>query len=175
MKILISLYVIFALVLFIYLLLPGYSFPNPPPGAVQSMEQADTETPLRRAYFTDFTRTEVVDYYQNQMSRSSFFSLPMPTLLLNYPPEDAQTLIRDQTRSVYLQEIVHPLRESVYVNGFIPKTAKDDIWYKGIHYQEKITIRFVPGSRVPRLIIGSFIIFSVALIYFETRNLTKYD
>ncbi|MGD0523216.1 MAG: hypothetical protein ABSA43_01515, partial [Candidatus Microgenomates bacterium] len=73
MKILISLYVIFALVLFIYLLLPGYSFPNPPPGAVQSMEQADTETPLRQAYFTDFTRTEVVDYYQNQMSRSSFF------------------------------------------------------------------------------------------------------
>ena len=36
---------------------------------------------------------------------------------LNYPPEDAQTLIRDQTQATFLEEIVHPMRESLFIAG----------------------------------------------------------
>jgi len=123
-----------------------FSFPNPPQDSVQSKEDADIESPLRRAYFTNYTREEVIAHYKNQ------FRMRPLTLELNYPPEDAQTLIRDQTRSVYLEELVHPFRESLYINGFVAQVAKDDIWYKGIHYQEKITVKYVPSSVVVRVI-----------------------
>ncbi|CAN5344013.1 hypothetical protein BH10PAT1_BH10PAT1_6380 [soil metagenome] len=139
-KVLYGLLVLFGIGLFVYILLPAPKFPNPPPGSVQSMEDADVESPLRRAYFTDYTREEVIAHYENQFRYRVF------TFTLNYPPENAQTLIRDQTRSQYLEELVHPFRESVYVNGFIAQKAQDEIWYKGIHYQEKITIKYVPSS-----------------------------
>lgn len=173
-KIILFLFLLLSVLFLGYLMLPGYSFPNPPPDAVQSMEGADTETPLRRSYFTDFTRAQVLYYYQNQINKSSFLNLPMPTLRLNYPPEDAQTLIRDQTHSVYLQEFVHPLRESVYVNGFRYE-SEDGTWYKGVHYYQKIIIRFVPSGYLPRLVVGFFIMLSIALLYREAKTITKYD
>src|SRR5689334_19212994 len=112
--------ILFGIGFMVYLFRPGpfADFPAPPPGAVQSKEDADIESPLRRAYFTNYTREEVIAHYQNQ------FRMRPLTLTLNYPPEDAQTLIRDQTRSVYLEELVHPFRESLYVNGFIAQVAK---------------------------------------------------
>lgn len=147
-----------------YALLPAPKFPAPPPNAVQSLEQADTETPLRRAYFTNYTREQVIDHYKNQ------FRFRLLTLELNYPPEDAQTLIRDQTRSTYLEELTHPLRESLYINGFVPRVAKDDIWYKGVHYEEKITVKYVPSSvyiRVPVAAVSLLSLFFVVKQYFK--------
>lgn len=145
-KIVFSLYIILSLLFLVYLFLPSPNFPNPPFDAYQSEEEADTETPLRRAYFTNFTREQVIDHYLNQFNRHS--------LRLNYPPEDAQTLIRDQTRSVYLEELVHPFRESLYINGFEPRVPKDDIWYKGVHYQAKITIRYSQSNKAIRLVVA---------------------
>lgn len=136
-----------AVVLLGYLLLyPNVEFPTPPLDSVQSMEMADTEAQYRRAYFTNYSREEVINHYRKQMDY-------LPTQRLNYPPEDAQTIIRDQTRSVYLEELTHPFRESVFINGFIASTAKDDIWYKGEHFDQKITIRFVPNNLIIRFII----------------------
>jgi hypothetical protein len=136
-------FIVLVSVFIVYLLLPSPEFPDPPPDAVQSQEEADTETPLRRAYFTNYTREEVLKHYQKQ--------LPWPTYRLNYPPEEAQTLIRDQTRSTFLEEIVRPFRESVFVNGFEPKDPKDDVWYKGVDYRQKIIIRFVPSNVLVRM------------------------
>ncbi|MEK7188852.1 MAG: hypothetical protein AAB685_03305 [Patescibacteria group bacterium] len=125
---------------------------------------ADTETPYRRAYFTNFSREEVISHYQREFSKISF-GIQLPALRLNYPPEDSQTLIRDQTRSTFLEEIVHPLRESLFINGFKPKFAKDEIWYKGVHYEQKITVKYVPSSLYIRLlvfvgilIVGKFVV-----------------
>lgn len=134
-----------------YLLLPTPSFPLQPSDSVQSVENADTETSLRRAYFTNFSRKEVLEHYQRQFEHSSLLGIPIPTYRLNYPPEDAQTLIRDQTRSTFLEEVVHPFRESFFVNGFKPSLAKDEIWYKGVHYEQKITVRYVPSSPFVRI------------------------
>jgi hypothetical protein len=166
---------LFSILLCGYLLLPSYVFPKPLPGSVRSLEGADQETPLRTSYFTDYLRPQVLDYYQNQFARSSFLNLPMPTLRLNYPPEDAQTLIRDQTHSVYLQEIVHPLRESLFVNGFTYQIQNNTIEYKGGVYQEIVTIKFVPSSYLARLLVGIMIIISLILLYGETKTIIKYD
>ncbi len=131
----------------VYLVKPApFDFPAPPPGSFQSVEDADIESPFRRAYFTNYTREQVIAHYKNQFRMAKF------TFELNYPPEDAPTLIRDQTRSRYLEELVHPFRESLYINGFIPQVAKDDIWYKGVHYEEKITVKYVPSSLPVRII-----------------------
>lgn len=145
---------LFSAVFLVYLLLPNPRFPEPPSDSIQSQEEADTETPLRRAYFTDFTRQEVLKHYQDQFSKSSFLAIPLPTYRLNYPPEESQTLIRDQTRSTFLEEIVHPFRESLFVNGFEPKDPQDDVWYRGVDYRQKIIIRFVPSNGVTRVVVA---------------------
>ncbi len=129
-----------------YLLYPKLTFPKPPPDSSQSAEDADSESFYRRAYFTNYSREEVVAHYESQFNY-------LPILKLNYPPEDAQTLIRDQARSSYLEELVHPLRESIYINGFSPKTAKDEIWHRGIKYKHKITIKYVPGNVIPAFLV----------------------
>jgi len=123
--------------LFIYTLLPNPKFPNPPSDALQSKEPGDSENlSIRRAYFTNFTREEVMKHYQNEFKG----------FRLNYPPEEAATIIRDQTRSTFLEEIVHPFRESFYVNGFEPKDAKDAIEIVGLPWRQKITVRYVPSN-----------------------------
>ena len=149
-KLLYLLLIVFGIGFGMYLVKPApFDFPAPPPGAAQSMEDADIESPLRRAYFTNYTREQVIAHYKNQ------FRMAKLTLELNYPPEDAQTLIRDQTRSYYLEELVHPFRESLYINGFTPQVAKDDIWYKGVHYEEKITVKYVPSNIIVRFVFAT--------------------
>lgn len=149
----------------VYLGIPGPDFPKPPPDSVQSEEEADTETSLRRAYFTNYTREEVITHYRDQFLRSPFLQIPFFSLRLNYPPEDAQTLIRDQTRSTFLEEIVHPLRESIYIDGFEPTNPKDDVWYKGVDYRQKIIIRHVPSNTLIRLFVGIATMVVIVLLH----------
>lgn len=144
-------YLIF-LILLLYVAIPSPRFPSSLSDSVQSLEDADTETPLRRAYFTNFERNDVLGFYEKQMSAVAF-GIPLPNYRLNYPPEEAYTWIRDQTRSTYLEEIVTPFRDSFFVNGFKPRLAKDDIWYKGLHFGEKVTVRYVPSSVVTRVVL----------------------
>ncbi|EKD62065.1 MAG: hypothetical protein ACD_52C00317G0006 [uncultured bacterium] len=160
-------YVLICVVFIAYLLAPSNNFPIPPLDSEQSDEPADIETPYRRAYFTNSTRNEALAHYAN------FFG----GLLLNYPPEEAQTLIRDQTRSSYLQELVVPFRESLYINGFIPTQEKDAILINAVPWKQKIIARFIPSSTINRLVIyvlvciGSwFSIKNLANSIFKLRN-----
>lgn len=148
-----GLFVVFGIFLLVYLSLPRVKFPEPLPGAYQSGEPADVETPLRRGYYTDMTRSEVMAWYEKQFKWG---------IVLNYPPEDAQTLIRDQTKSTFLQEIVHPFRESIYINGFEPRDAQYEIIINGTHYRQKVIVRFVDSSLPVRLVIG---VATLVLIY----------
>jgi len=99
------------------------------------------------------------------MKNSEFLGIPLPTFRLNYPPEEAQTIIRDQTRSTFLQEIVHPMRESVYINGFEPADPKDAVIIKGRHFRQKIIVRFVPSSFPVRLISFFGVILSSVILF----------
>lgn len=146
-------YFCLSLIFIFYLAVPSPSFPEPLPDALQSDEPADTETPLRRGYFTDMTRDEVMEHYFNQFSWSKI-NIPLITYRLNYPPEEAQILIRDQTRSTFLEEIVHPFRESIFVNGFEPIEDKDLIRVDGKLWRQKVIVRYYPSNTFVRLIIG---------------------
>ena len=151
----------------VYLLLPAPSFPQKPVDSVQSLEEGDTESPLRRGYVTNLTRAEVIDLYYTQMSQVG--NIPLPTIRLNYPPEDAQTLIRDQTRSNYLEEFVHPFRESLFISGYIPDKDIYEIWYRGVKYNQKIVVKYAPSSLPVRVIIflGTMVLLYVLIIEFS--------
>src|SRR3990167_2657438 len=154
-----------SLVFLLYLSLPSPEFPKPLNEAYQSREPADIETPLRRGYYTDYGRNEVLVHYQDQFRKSTFLGLPLPTYRLNYPPEEAQTIIRDQARSTFLEEIVHPFRESIFVNGFEPKDPKDAIFISERHWRQKIIVRFVPSSPVIRLAVAIPTLFLLFVIF----------
>lgn len=149
-------YIAVSLVILVYSFPRSPAFPNPPADSPQSNEPADTETTLRRAYFSDYTREDAILNYKQQFAW-------LPYIRLNYPPEDAQSIIRDQTRSSYLEEIVHPFRESLFINGFVPAEQKDAIIINGKQYYEKLTIRYVPTNRKPRFI---YLISTLVIGYF---------
>lgn len=165
-KILIFIYIVFSLTLLFYVTLPDYDFPAPPADSVQSKEPADMETPLRRAYFTNYTRAEVLGWYKAQFDYSSLGNIKLPTYLLNYPPEEAFGIIRDQTRSTFLQEIVHPFRETLFINGYEPAAGddKNKIIIDGTRWRQKIIIKYVPSSLILRLVILGFSLASIPVI-----------
>lgn len=152
-----------------YFALPNPDFPKPPPDSIQSYEPADIETPFRRSYFTNFTRSEVMDWYVNQFNKSTFMDISLPTYRLNYGPEEAQMLIRDQARSTFLEEIVHPFRESVYVNGFEPTEIKDDIFIENKHWRQKITVKLV----VSTIYIRMFVLLGLAVCVLLISSLVR--
>jgi hypothetical protein len=159
-KLLLIIPILLSLVFLFYLSLPNPSFPLSPEDSLQSDEPADTETPLRRAYFTNATREEVMQFYQNQFKG----------FRLNYPPEESKSLIRDQTRSTFLEEIVHPFRESIYVNGFEPKEAKDAIFIAEKPWRQKIIIRYVPSNVFIRLGVATA---TLILVWFLIKEWLK--
>lgn len=162
------------IVFIFYLLLPSPSFPTPPPDSIQSNEPADVETSMRRAYFTNYTREEVLAHYYSQLKQSAFYAIPLLTFRLNYPPEEAQTIVRDQTRSTFLEEIVHPFRESIFVNGFEPKEDKDVIIVEGKKWRQKIIIKYIPSSLLIRTGLGLMASgLAVALIIEWLKTLRK--
>src|SRR3989344_416815 len=154
-----------SIVILIYVTFPSPGFPTPPPDSEQSTEPADTESSLRRAYFTNLSREEVINHYRLQFNNK----LGFPTLRLNYPPEESQSIIRDQTKSTYLEELAHPLRESIYINGFEPRSEKDTIVINGRKWEQKIIIRYVPSTVIIRLVITCL---TIVLSYLLMREYT---
>lgn len=126
-----------------YLLWPSPKFPVLPPGSIQSQEPGDTESIYRRAYYSNLSRSEVEDFYFQQFSGWGIRQI--------LPPEEAKILVRDLTRSSYLEEIIHPGRESLYVNVFVPTLPKDEINIDKVKYLNKITVRYIPSHSISRL------------------------
>ena len=164
-KIVKTVFIAFFVVGVLYLAIPNYAFPAPPPDSLQSQEPADTETPLRRAYFTNYTRDEVLAWYKGQFEAKTALGIKIPSYLLNYPPEEAQTIIRDQTRSIFLQEVVHPMRESLYINGFGAKSEKDTILINDRVWRLKITVRYVASDVIIREILFIASALMIAVVY----------
>ncbi len=147
----------------LYLLLPNSPFPPPPPDALTSNEPADTESIYRKAYYSNYSRAEIMDYYKKTY-------LPKPLFRLNYPPEDSQLYIRDLTQSSWLEELVHIGRDSIYINGFYPTKPTEQINFKGVHYKNKIIVRQIPTSIYSRL---TTITLGFIALYFLVREYAK--
>jgi len=146
-----------------YLVLPAPRDFPPLPNSVKSIEPGDTvQMPGVSAYYTDVSREEVMKFYKKNFSRSSFLNIPLITYTLNHPPERIREVLRDTQQSTYVEEIVHPLRESVFVSGFEwnndpftppPKRIKNILIVDGKTYQFKVTLFYQESKIWPRIII----------------------
>jgi hypothetical protein len=162
-----------------YLVLPEPVIPNLEP-ALKSAEPGDTtQMPGVWAYYTNLSRREAVDFYKKAFSRSSFLKIPLPTYLLNHPPEYARETIRATQQSNFYEEIVHPLRESLFVNGWIPKEDKvylakslkpiTQFTVDGQTFDAKITLYHVRSPLWARLLIWTGIIILTTIISMALR------
>lgn len=161
-------FAVFAVLFIFYVSLPIPPYPSNPPDSLQSDERGDTEDfKNRRAYFTDLTRAEVLSHHQKELSSTAWngLNVPLPTYRLNYPPEDAFIFIKNQTRSVFLEEIVHPFRESFFINGFVAQVPKDAIVINGREFYQKITVRYYRSDLLIRL---SLAVASLLLLFIIT-------
>lgn len=167
-KLLKMLFFLVSLSLFVYVLPKSPEFPKPPNEFFQSFEPADVESPLRRGYYTNLSRDEVMSHYKKEFNNGFVYSVN-----LNYPPEEAQTIIRDQTKSTFLEELVHPMREGLYINGFEPKTEEYKIIVNGETWRQKIIVRYVPCDVYLRLLIMSLTIASALVLVREYYYVKK--
>lgn len=127
-KLLIGLVFAIWFVFLIYLLLPSPQIP-PLPNSQKSTEEGDTvQIPGVSAYYTDYKRTEIVKFYSESFSRSPFLNLPFFQIKLNHPVEYPRQVIRDPFLASYVEEIVHPFRESLIIAGWEPVNAPTQLY-----------------------------------------------
>lgn len=164
-----------------YLVLPGPVIPNLEP-ALKSVEPGDTtQMPGIWAYYTNLSRQEAVSYYKKAFSRSSFLNIPLPTYILNHPPEYVRETIRDTQQSNFYEEIVQPFRESLFVSGWVPKEDKvylaqslkpiTKFIVDGQDYDAKITLNYVRSPIWARILVWTGIIFAFILVFKAFRKI----
>ena len=155
-----------------YLLLPNPVYPDVS-SATRSNEPGDTwQNPDQKAFFTNKTRQEVLQEMQNSFSLAS-----IPSFRLNYRPEESGQFIREQIDSYYLEEIVHPLRESLFVNGWEPQNSpywrsvepdkRPAIQIDGVFYRSKIILKPVYSSPISRIFVWT-LIFPLSYLCFKS-------
>lgn len=149
----------------VYLLLPA---PNIPalPASFRSDEPGDTgQIPgIIAAFYTNKSREEVIGFYSQSFARSSLSRIPLITYKLNHPPEYAREIIIDTMQSSFFEELLHPLRESLFVNGYYiqvyneqSKLLQSFAERGGEQYKNKITLFYVGSNSISRIIIYSVI------------------
>jgi len=159
----------------VYLFLPEPVIPNLP-GALKSTEPGDTvQIPGVWAYYTDLSREEAIGFYQEAFSHSSFLKIPLITYRLNHPPEYAQETIIDTLKNNFYEELVHPLRESLFISGWIPKEdqvylAKNkkpitEFLVDNQTFSAKITLYHVQSPLWAKLLVWTGIILLIWLLF----------
>lgn len=138
----------------IYLLTPAPKLPDLP-FSVRSDLPGDTiQIPNIAAYYTNLSRTQVINFYQSRYQ--GLFRIH-----LIHPPEKAKEVIRNTIQSYYLEEFVLPYKESLFINGFEwekdvftkpEKRIKNKLVYQDQEYSAKITLRTFPTPIWQRLL-----------------------
>jgi len=129
-----------------YLLVPEPIIPNLK-DSLKSTEPGDTiQLPGVWAYYTGLSRREAIDFYKEAYSRSWFLNIPLPTYILNHPPEYARETIKDTLQTNFYEELVHPLKESLFISGWIPK---EDKVYLAQHKKNPIVTFLIEGREYP--------------------------
>lgn len=176
---------IFLLLGTFYLVLPAPKDFPPLPQGLKSIEPGDTvQIANVSAYYTDTPREEVVDYYFKYFSRSPFLGIPLITYKLNQPPERIREVLRETQQSTYVEEIVHPFRESVFVSGFewnndpftLPgRRIKNILIVDGKTYQFKVTLFYQESKVWQRLLVFYLsVLFGYLLIKSYSRIITEW-
>jgi len=164
---------VFNLIALTYLLSPTPKLP-PLANATKSELPGDTiQLKNVSAYFTNQSRTEVINFYKGNYGG-------LFRIILNHPPEKAREIIRDTTQTYYLEEFVLPFKESIFVNGYEwqndvftkpEKRITNKIIYNSKEYSAKITIKKFPTTILQRLTAFFFTELSIfAIIYLLKKN-----
>ena len=163
-KIFIAVFIIFNIFAIIYLVEPTPVLPDLANSIKSDLPGDTVQIPNVSAYFTNMTRTEVINFYKA-------YYHGVFRINLNHPPEKAKEIIVDTIPSYYFEEFVLPFKESLYINGFEwendvftkpENRSKNKLVYKDIEYKSKITIRTFPTNIPSRL--TSFFITEIGLI-----------
>lgn len=154
-------FVIFGTILLVYLAWPAPQFPTTLWDFVSSTEPADKETPMRRGYYTNLTREQLMNHYSKEFGWGE---------RLNYPPEEAQTLIRDQTKATFLEEVVHPMRESIFIAGNELGPGMGVFEVGGKNFKQKVIVKYVASNVFIRILIG---LSTLGLIWILCSELVK--
>jgi len=163
----------------IYLTLPSPAYPDLTQ-AERSDEPGDTyQHPDQKGYYTNLTRAEVLGQIQSKFALK-ILGITIPSYRLNYRPEEAFSLVRDQLKSYYLEEIIYPLRESIFVNGWEPthspqyakmlQNENPDISFRGVPFMSKVTLKPTNSNVLARVVVWT-LMFPVA--YFVFKSLKK--
>lgn len=176
-------FIFFSLLLLIYMLWPGPSRINQfaaLPSSEKSKLEGDTiQIPNVSAYFSNNFRDFTVPFYLRNYQNLT--KLPFPPLRLNYPPEFSWTAIKKHTDSTYLEELVYPLRDSIYINGFEPFYENGEPKYWGAVKFEvggniwftKTTLRFYPSPLWARIVTWFGILLSIYFLFRLGKVVTK--
>lgn len=166
---------IFSALFAVYLLLPTPAsirdFPALPNSTKSGLSGDTWQVPNVAAYFSDNYRDFVIPFYRDAFIKKSWLGI-LP-LRLNYPPEFAFTAIKDQTQSTYLEEMVYPMKDSLFVNGLEPYTKDGAPRFKGATtfevggglYTTKVTLRYYPSPVWARIIGWGGVLLSMVLLW----------
>lgn len=169
-KIILTGLIVFNVFSILYLISPSPALPDLPHSA-KSDEPGDTiQIPNVSGYYTNLSRTEVVNFYR--ANYNGLFRIH-----LNHPPEKAKEIIRDTIQSYYFEEFLLPFKESIYINGFEWENdvftkpqhrAANRLLYHDVEYKSKVTIRTFPvpiSHRLVAFFTTELAVFAIALIY----------
>lgn len=163
----------------IYLTLPSPVYPDLTQ-AERSNEPGDTwQNPDQKGYYTNLTRAEVIGQLQAKFT-IKFLGITIPSIRFNYRPEEAYTLVRDQLNSYYLEEIVYPFRESLFVNGWEPTNSPrfvgmktPDLSINGIPFLSKVTLKPTNSKVVSRVVIWTLIFPATYFVFMSLKKSLK--
>lgn len=182
-KISLILFFVLNVVFLIYLLLPSPPLPPPLPDSLKSTEPGDTvQISGVVAYFSQYDRAYVTAYYQDSFDKLPILGIKLPSYRLNHPPEFAREKIRDQIQTGFLEEVVHPFRESLFINGFQPEIDyknnpqslnKYRLIVDGKLYVSKTTLRPFYSSLQARITNYFLILTSFVIIYQLIKKIFK--
>lgn len=168
-------FIISSLLLLIYMLWPSpqhiSQFKTLPDSEKSTLEGDTIQIPNVSAYFSNNSRDFVIPFYLKNYQKLS--NLPFPPLRINHPPEYSWNVIKKHTDSTYLEELVYPLRDSLYVNGLEPFYGSGDPKWWGAtkfelgenNYLTKVTLRFYPASFFAKLAVWLGMTISMIWLY----------
>lgn len=180
MKLLFKIAVLFIYVLgVIYLVPPSPATPELIP-STRSTEEGDTiQNPDQKGFYTNLNRKEAISQMQSKY-QLTIFGWKIPSYRLNYRPEEAFGMVRDQLKSSYLEEIVYPFKNSLFVNGWEPENApvfantpKDKIpklFFEDVAYFSKVTIKPNNSPLWARLLVWTLIFPATYLSFYSIKK-----
>ncbi len=174
-------FIVFSVLLLIYMVWPGpgkISDFAPLPSSDKSTLEGDTiQIPNVAGYFSNNFREFVVPFYlKNYQALTGF---PFPPLKLNHPPEYSWIAIKKHTDSTYIEELVYPLRDSLYVNGLEPFYSDGQPKFWGSikfdigknNWFTKTTLRFYPSGTASRILVWFGIVASSYMLFKMTKKI----